>query len=81
MIYRLGRHARLQTISEVTWRGTREITPEAYHKDMRYAEALGFRVHRHGVKDRDGRFMVVVWVATGGRRGRQVACYEIAGRV
>jgi hypothetical protein len=72
------------TVCEVGWARQgrtfrREVTREAYLRDLAYADDLAFPVYRKGVTDRQGRLMVVVWITTG-ENGSLLSAYEITGR-
>ncbi|MBA2951414.1 hypothetical protein [Streptomyces himalayensis] len=67
-----------QLIKEVGWRLNKEITREAYLRDLAYAEDLRFSVHEWRGEDRAGKPMVISWVAT--PNGAALSAYEITGR-
>jgi hypothetical protein len=67
-----------QLIKEVGWRLSKEITREAYLRDLAYAEDLKFPVHEWQGEDRDHKSMVISWVAT--PAGALLSAYEITGR-
>lgn len=72
-----------QIICEVGWRPfgqtfRKVITREAYLRDLVYAEDLKFPTHSWVGEDREGRPMVVSWVA--GLAGQLLSAYEIQGR-
>lgn len=66
-----------QLIKEVGWRLSKEVTREAYLRDLAYAEDLKFPVHEWRGEDRDGKAMVISWVATSA--GNLLSAYEITG--
>jgi hypothetical protein len=67
-----------QIIHEVGWHLHRQVTTEAYRRDLAYAHEMALDVHEWRGRDRDGRAVTVVWVAT--PSGRLLATYEITGR-
>jgi hypothetical protein len=67
-----------QIITEVHGRLRREITQDAYQRDLRYAEDLCLPAHEWSGTDRDGRPMAIAWVCT--TNGRVLSAYEITGR-
>jgi hypothetical protein len=67
-----------QIIREVGWKLRREVTREAYERDIRYAEDLRLSVCEWRGEDRDDKPVIVTWVAT--PSGRLLAAYEIQGR-
>jgi len=67
------------TIREVNWHLRKEVTREAYLRDLVYAEDLKFPVHEWRGQDREGEPMVISWVTTG-TGGALLSAYEIQGR-
>jgi hypothetical protein len=74
----LAKYGSAQLIKEVGWRLSKEITREAYLRDLAYAEDLKFPVHEWQGEDRDHEPMVISWVAT--PAGALLSAYEITGR-
>jgi hypothetical protein len=68
-----------QTIHEVGWKLRKEVTREAYLRDLVYAGDLKFPVNEWRGLDRVGRPTVIVWVTTG-ESGSLLSAYEIQGR-
>jgi hypothetical protein len=76
----LAKAGESQLVREVGWAPggkirRKGITLEAYLRDIAYAEDLRLDVHHQSVMDREGRFMVIAWVAT--TSGRLLGAYEI----
>lgn len=67
-----------QLIKEVGWKLSKEITREAYLRDLVYAEDLKFDVNEWRGESRDGKPMVISWVVT--PAGALLSAYEITGR-
>lgn len=67
-----------QVVHEVGWRLRKEISREAYLRDLAYAEDLKFPVHEWRGEARDGEPMVIGWVLS--TRGEVLSAYEIQGR-
>lgn len=66
-------------IHEVGWKLRKEITRQAYLRDLVYAHELMFPVREWRGEDREGKPLHVVWVTTG-ERGSLLSAYEIQGR-
>jgi hypothetical protein len=75
----LAKYGSAQLIHEVGWRLRKEVTREAYLRDLAYAQDLHFPVHEWRGEDREGKPMVISWVTTG-ERGSLLSAYEIQGR-
>lgn len=67
-----------QTIHEVAWHLRKEVTREAYLRDLAYAEDLRFPVYEWRGEDREGEPLVISWVATSA--GNLLSAYEIQER-
>lgn len=72
-----------QIICEVGWAPfgqtfRKVISREAYLRDLVYAEDLKFPTHEWIGEDREGRPMVISWVAS--TAGNLLSAYEIQGR-
>jgi hypothetical protein len=74
----LAKYGTAQTIHEVAWRLRKEVTREAYLRDLAYASDLKFPVYEWAGEDREGKPLVVSWVATSA--GNLLSAYEIQGR-
>jgi hypothetical protein len=75
----MAEYGSAQLIKEVGWKGLgKEITREAYLRDLVYAEDLKLSVHEWRGETREGKPMVISWVAT--TSGRLLSAYEITGR-
>lgn len=57
----------------------KEVTREAYLRDLAYAQDLAFPVREWRGQDRAGKPLHVVWVTTG-ERGALLSAYEIQGK-
>lgn len=68
-----------QIIREVGWHLRKEVTREAYLRDLAYAEDLRLPVHEWRGEDRAGKPMVIAWITTGAD-GSLLSAYEIQGR-
>lgn len=67
-----------QLIKEVGWRLSKEVTREAYLRDLVYAQDLRLPVHEWHGEGRDHKPMVISWVTT--PAGKLLSAYEITGR-
>jgi hypothetical protein len=56
----------------------KDITPDTYVHELTYARGMGMAVHQWRGDGRDGKPMVISWVAT--TSGRLLSAYEITGR-
>ena len=74
----LAKYGSAQVIHEVAWHLRKEITREAYLRDLVYAKDLTFPVHEWCGEDRAGRALVVTWVST--PSGSLLSAYEIQAR-
>jgi hypothetical protein len=75
----LAKYGAAQVINEVGWRFRKEVTREAYLRDLAYAEDMRFPVHEWRGEDRAGKPMIVAWITTG-EKGSLLSAYEIQGR-
>jgi hypothetical protein len=74
----LAKYGAAQLIHEVAWRLRKEVTREAYLRDLAYASDLKFPVYEWAGADREGAPLVVSWVATSA--GNLLSAYEIQER-
>ncbi|MEV7814239.1 hypothetical protein AB0P05_26465 [Streptomyces flaveolus] len=74
----LAKYGSAQVINEVGWRLRKEVTREAYLRDLAYAQEQALSVCEWRGEDREGRPLVVTWVQS--PNGAQLAAYEIQGR-
>lgn len=74
----LAKYGSAQVINEVGWKLRKEVTREAYLRDLAYAQDLAFPVHEWRGEDRDGSQLHVVWVST--PSGALLSAYEIQGK-
>lgn len=74
----LAKEGSAQLIKEVGWRLSKEITREAYLRDLAYAEDLKFPVHEWQGEDCEGESMVISWIAS--PAGSLLSAYVITGR-
>jgi hypothetical protein len=80
----MSEYGSAQLIHEVGWApfgriSRKEITRETYLRDLVYAQDLKLDVHEWRGEDREGKPMVISWVAT--TSGQLLSAYEIQGRV
>jgi hypothetical protein len=68
-----------QTIHEVGWKFRKEVSRQAYLRDLAYAKDLGFPVCEWTGEDIEGKPLTVSWV-TAGADGSLLSAYEIQGR-
>lgn len=74
----LAKYGSAQLIHEVGWHLRKEVTREAYLRDLVYAQDLAFPVNEWRGEDREGKPMVITWVVT--PVGSLLSAYEIQGR-
>jgi hypothetical protein len=75
----LAKYGAAHLIHEVGWKLRKEVTREAYLRDLAYAEDMHFPVYTWFCLDREDKPMAITWITTG-EKGSLLSAYEIQGR-